>query len=225
MNSLKGWIGEQKTKLYLWLWLSNKRYVRYHDIVLASNNGTTQIDHLVISTFGVFIIETKNKKGWIFGSEKGAKWTQTIYGKKYSFQNPLRQTYRQKKVLSALLEIDESKIQTVIYFVGDCKFKTSMPANVLKYGISRYIKEFSLPVFSNEEVDILLATVQAHLSSHQISRKEHIQSLNERHTSNTICPKCGSDLAVRIVKKGSKSGTSFLGCSSFPKCRFSKGLK
>lgn len=87
-------------------------------------------------------METKNKKGWIFGSEKQPSWTQSIYGKKYSFQNLLRQTFRQKKILSEFLNSDESNIHTVIYFVGDCKFKTPLPDNAINSGVGRFIKRF-----------------------------------------------------------------------------------
>ena len=70
MNLFRGWIGKKKTTFYLWLSLRNKSYHKFHNIILPSENGTTQIDHLIISVFGLFIVETKNKKGWIFGSEK-----------------------------------------------------------------------------------------------------------------------------------------------------------
>ena len=78
MNLFRGWIGEKKTTFYLWLSLRNKSYHKFHNIILPSKNGTTQIDHLIISVFGLFIVETKNKKGWIFGSEKEPVWTQSI---------------------------------------------------------------------------------------------------------------------------------------------------
>ena len=96
-NIFKGWFGEKKTTFNMWLSLDAKIYRRYHDVIIPTANGTTQIDHLLVSPYGLFIVETKNFKGWIFGSENQAKWTKSIYGKKYSFQNPLRQTFRQNK--------------------------------------------------------------------------------------------------------------------------------
>ena len=89
----KGWVGEKKTQFNLWLSLNTKLYQRFHDVIIPSNNGTTQIDHIVVSPFGLFIVETKNYKGWIYGSESQSNWTQVIYKSKYSFQNPLRQTH------------------------------------------------------------------------------------------------------------------------------------
>ncbi|NNE26266.1 MAG: NERD domain-containing protein [Saprospiraceae bacterium] len=66
MKQLRGWFGEQKAKFWLWLYLNNKTYHKFHNIIIPSKSGTTQIDHLIISSYGIFIIETKNKKGWVF---------------------------------------------------------------------------------------------------------------------------------------------------------------
>lgn len=72
--------------------LPSVTYVRFHDVMLPTPDGTTQIDHVFVSRFGVFVVETKNMAGWIFGSERGRRWTQVLPGgRKTSFQNPLRQ--------------------------------------------------------------------------------------------------------------------------------------
>ena len=61
------------------------------DVILKTNRGTSQIDHIVVSKYGIFVIETKNYKGWIFGHENSEKWTQNLYGYKYALANPVRQ--------------------------------------------------------------------------------------------------------------------------------------
>lgn len=222
MNLFRGWVGEKKAAFYLWLSLRGKSYRKFHNIILPSGNGTTQIDHLIISVFGLFIVETKNKKGWIFGSENQPAWTQSIYGKKYSFQNPLRQAFRQKKILSEFLNIEESHIHTVIYFVGDCRFKTPLPDNVINSGLGRFIKRFRNEIISTEDVDRAIKIIKRHLSECSISNRAHIRSLRERHSSNTICPRCGSNLIERTTHKGSNVGMKFLGCENYPKCQFTK---
>lgn len=74
------------------------------DITMKMNDGTTtQIDHIIVSKFGIFVIETKNMKGWIFGDKDQKTWTQSIYGKKNNFQNPLHQNYKHIKALEELL--------------------------------------------------------------------------------------------------------------------------
>jgi len=221
----KGWFGEQKTEFNLWLSLDKELYRRFHNVIIPSNNGTTQVDHILVSPFGLFIVETKNRTGWIYGSETQENWTQVVYKNKYSFQNPLKQTHRHKKVLSKYLDIDESYIETVIVFVGDSQFKTELPSNVLSSGLGSYIKQFNDTVLSDTEVERISGLLSNVKTENNISKEEHIQSLQERHSSDTVCPKCGSDLVERTVKQGSRAGSHFLGCSSYPKCRFTKQIQ
>ncbi len=222
MKLFRGWIGEKKTTFRMWLSLDANVYRRFHNVILPGRSGTTQIDHLLVSVFGLFIVETKNKTGWIFGSADQAKWTQTLYKRKYSFQNPLRQTYRQKKVLAEYLNINESIIHTVVYFVGDCKFKTPMPANVMSSGLRRYIRLYRERILSPEEAKRIVLILEQHIAESSITRRDHVRSLRTRHTSNTVCPWCGSKLVKRTARKGPNAGSEFLGCSNYPKCRFTK---
>ena len=87
---IKGRIGEKHAIKGLKQHLDETQYSIVNDVTLPlEDGGTTQIDHVVVSRFGIFVIETKNMSGWIFGNENQAKWTQTIYRSKYPFQNPL----------------------------------------------------------------------------------------------------------------------------------------
>jgi hypothetical protein len=224
MSRFKGWYGEKKTAFNLWASLDSDLYHRYHNLIVPSKNGTTQIDHLIVSLFGLFIIETKNKDGWIFGSLDQPKWTQSIFGKNYSFQNPLRQTFRQKKVLSSFLNIQDSKIHPIICFVGNCEFKTQLPQNVIKRNLGLYIKQFNeqtLPLEAVIEINRRLEILQ---SKFNLSKSDHLHSLNTRHNSNTNCPKCGSRLVIRLARNGPNEGTQFLGCENYPNCKFTKSL-
>jgi restriction system protein len=222
MKLLRGWIGEKKTIFKMWLSLDAKTYRKFHNVIIPAKSGTTQIDHILVSPYGLFIVETKNKKGWIFGSENQPTWTQTLYNKKYSFQNPLRQTFRQKKILSEFLGLNESIIHTIVYFVGDCKFKTPLPDNVIRSRLCRYIRRFHNRILSPHEVNRLAGALEQHISESPLTRRDHVRSLRERHESKTVCPRCGSDLVERTVKKGPDVGSKFLGCESYPKCRFAK---
>ena len=105
-----------------------EEYLILNDIYLPLPDGTTtQIDHVVVSQYGVFVVETKTYSGWIFGDEKSKEWTQSIYRKKSRFQNPIRQNYRHICALSDSLGIDKSYFHGVVAFTGDCTFKTDMP--------------------------------------------------------------------------------------------------
>ena len=224
MSFLKGWIGEKMAAFSMWFWLNAKIYHRFHNVILASSNGTAQLDHIIVSAYGVFIVETKNKTGWIFGSEKQARWTQVIYGHKYSFQNPLRQTYRQKKVLAACLKIREEVIRPVVFFIGDSHFKTPMPANVIGGGLSIYIQSFKAPVLSPSEVDRIIRELSTYVSESKLKARDHLRSLRERHASTQLCPSCGAQLVQRTAKKGPHAGSQFWGCKRYPQCKFSKDV-
>ncbi|MEX0731732.1 MAG: nuclease-related domain-containing protein [Aquisalimonadaceae bacterium] len=87
----KGLIGEALVKFAARLRLPEDTYHRIHNVTLPTPDGTTQIDHIFVSRFGIFVVETKNMKGWIFGGENQAQWAQKIFKKSFKFQNPLRQ--------------------------------------------------------------------------------------------------------------------------------------
>ena len=130
----KGWTGELKTKFINRIFL-DEQYTRFNNLMIKTDHGTTQIDHVIVSKYGVFSIETKDKTGWIFGDPNQDKWTSVIYNNKYQFQNPLRQNYRHTKSLSEFLRIEHDKIHSLVIFWGDCEFRTTMPENVFKGGI------------------------------------------------------------------------------------------
>ncbi len=130
----KGYIGEVIVNFAIKVRLDKDEYHLIKNVTLPTEDGTTQIDHILVSSKGVFVVETKNMKGWIFGSEKQRQWTQKIYKHTSKFQNPLHQNYKHTKTLASCLDIPESKIFSVIVFVGDSEFKTEMPTNVTYAG-------------------------------------------------------------------------------------------
>ena len=224
MRALRGWFGEKKTTFNMFLSLDKSVYRKFHNLIIPGKSGTTQIDHLLVSAFGLFIVETKNMTGWIFGSESQPKWTQSIYGRNYSFQNPLRQTFRQKKLLSEYLNLTEATIHTVIHFVGDCEFRTTMPANVVQSGLSTYIGRFADCVLSAGDIDQILCRLEELASGTTLTKEDHVRSLRERYSSSTTCPKCGSALIERTARHGSDVGSKFLGCSKYPECKYTRNL-
>jgi hypothetical protein len=83
---VKGYLGEADVRQRL----KNlpEEYITFHDVLVPNEDKTTQIDHIVVSPYGIFVIETKNYKGWIFGNEKSRYWTQSNFKRKDKFHNP-----------------------------------------------------------------------------------------------------------------------------------------
>ena len=241
LPQIKGWLGERKVSWGLRR-LNSKTYRIFDDLYLprSDGRGTTQVDHVVVSCFGVFVIETKNYKGWIFGNAKQKKWTQTIYRKKSSFQNPLHQNALHVRALEQFLGLEAASFHSIIFFVGDCTFKTELPSNVLNEGLVNTIKAYQTPILTPEVVTNCaeaLASLKNKTDRKTASRK-HRSAILERSRATgqpapsppqlpsapalpalSPCPRCGAPMVERIAKRGAKAGEKSWGCSTYPKCR------
>lgn len=86
----------------------------------------SQIDHVVISKYELFVIETKNYKGWIFGSENAYEWTQVIFSNKYKLYNPLKQNLGHIKALqSNLVDYPNLNYFPIVVFTGSARLKVN----------------------------------------------------------------------------------------------------
>ncbi len=224
-NSIKGWFGEIGVSLGQKLFLNKQIYHQLNNVTIGSKNGTTQIDHIIVSIYGIFVTETKNFSGWIFGDKKGKVWTQSLYGKKSKFQNPLHQNYRHIKVLQEFLELEVKYFHSIVMFIGESAFKSEMPPNVLDRGYISYIKSKKIELFTEGEVSNIIEALQTGRFPKSFKTgREHIHSLKRRYSSTALCPKCGGELVERTAKKGKNAGQKFFGCSNFPKCRYLKNI-
>lgn len=184
LPAIKGRIGEKYVFNGLKKHLDQTQYTIINDVTLPlEDGGTTQIDHIVVSPFGVFVIETKNMSGWIFGNEKQAKWTQTIHRSKYPFQNPLRQNYKHTKTLSHLLDMPHEQFQSVVVFTPNAELKTKMPKNVgYLEEMMVYIKSFEQEIINHKLKLRVLALIDAiKLEQGRKTNKQHVKYLNEEH--------------------------------------------
>ncbi len=221
---VKGAVGEYKVSLKLKR-LNKNEYLVLNNILLKKGELTTQIDHIVISRSGIFIIETKNYKGWIHGHENSEYWTQTIYKHKTKFRNPIKQNwshvYLLKKVLSDYSNI---KYYPIVVFAGNSKLidiTANFPVIYLKQlvrTIKRNNKEISL---SNDEIQNISDKLNQLNIKGRKKNREHIKLLKKqvgerrKIEKSKMCPKCGNILVKRKGQYG-----KFYGCSNFPKCRY-----
>lgn len=222
----KGVVGEFVVNLSAKLLLDKEKYHLIKNVTLPTKDGSTQVDHIIVSEFGVFVVETKNMKGWIFGSPNQKTWTQKIYKNSNKFQNPLHQNYKHVKTLESLLGLNEQQVHSVIVFVGDSKFKTEMPKNVTYGGeYARYIKSKKTPVLTESQViDIMEKIEQGRLTPSFKTNRDHVNHVKnivaEKENNNVPrCPKCGNAMTLRETKKGQNAGKKFWGCTKFPQCR------
>lgn len=223
----KGDIGELAVA-YMLRDLDKEKYKIIHDIKLNNMGGstsTTQIDHIVISTYGIFVIETKAYKGKIYGKEKSPTWTQYLSNQKNNFMNPIFQNYAHIRAIESILEdsYPEMTYYSIIAFSGEANIDSIEVTNAkvckIKY-VSEAIKDLSTEeVISGEDIRKIIEVLEknkSHQTDFDHTREiKKIKKEKEEKIKANICPKCGGKLVEREGKYG-----KFIGCSNFPKCRF-----
>ncbi|MBI2669541.1 MAG: NERD domain-containing protein [Candidatus Yanofskybacteria bacterium] len=113
----KGWFGERF--VHKKLSELGEMYKIIDDLLLpsAGNINTTQIDHVIVSNYGIFCIETKDYSGWIFGNARDQYWTQVIYRRKHRFYNPLRQNYAHIMAIEDLIKLQFPNIKIFPFII------------------------------------------------------------------------------------------------------------
>ena len=218
---IKGYIGEKSVAAIL-SFLPSDKYKIINDALIKSNDRTIQIDHLVISVYGIFVIETKNYKGWITGSDDSEYWTKNVFGNKYKFYNPIRQNKAHISALSKQLGLSFNKFIPIIVFSNRADLKVNTVHNVIyTTQINRVIKAYSDIKFSEDDIQKLCNKISLlNIVSPKV-RKQHILEVQNTIATKQhliqqgICPRCGHSLILRNGKYG-----DFYGCSSYLKCKF-----
>ena len=153
-------------------------YTVIDDLLLPSDGNTTntQIDHVLVSKFGIFCIETKTYKGWIFGNANEKQWTHVNFKRKDKFYNPLYQNFAHTKALKSLLGEQRLKapIVPLVIFRAAGKIQVTGTDNVGNtLEVINKIKSFSTPIYSDEEVADIVRLVSSANITDSVKRKAH----------------------------------------------------
>lgn len=218
----RGFMGEYWVKLELSK-LPKDQYIVLNDIMIKDDNGTHQIDHLVLSKFGIFVIEMKNYFGLIKGKEFDYKWCQYLGKNRHYFTNPIHQNYGHIKALSNLLGIDEKKVISIVCFSNQAKLAVNCNSVVTQLDyLNDEIVSFN-ELLINEDISELSNEVLFNNIEDKKIRRKHIKDMRNKISNenelvqNMICPRCGSKLVERNGRYG-----KFIGCSGYPKCKYIK---
>lgn len=206
--------------------LSKKKYIVLNDIYIKANNRSTQIDHLVISAQGIFVIETKNYDGWIHGHEKSQYWTQTFYKKKIQFRNPIKQNWAHIFILKEVLSgFGYVYYHPIIVFAGKAELKnisSNVPV-IYKKHLLKTIKQTeaeNLSISQVEEIAEYINKLNITNGNREKEHKKYVRSNIQKRDKNVkalVCPNCGGMLQHRNGQYG-----GFYGCSNYPHCKYSK---
>lgn len=213
----KGKRGEHLVRRIIGKTKVNEKYV-FNDYIIENGDKSSQIDHILINPYGVFVIETKNYSGKIYGSKNQDKWIQVLqYGKiKNELYNPLKQNathiYRLKNILG-----DVPFRSLVVFTQNNTEHISSENVIPVKY-LHKIINRGEI-VLTGEEMNLISQALETNRSSLNI--KDHIKNIRKQQQDlqEGICPRCGGHLVIRNGKYG-----QFYGCSNYPSCKFTKKI-
>ena len=190
--------------------------------------STSEIDVVMLHEKGIFVFESKNYSGWIFGSADQRNWTATLNANtKERFYNPIKQNRAHVKALSDYLGIEAGAFRSYIVFSERCEFK-KVPPDTAEYTICRrhhllrnVRKDLKLldPRFGEGKLEELKASFAILAEgSTQEAKRQHVEETKKVASGDTY-PWCGSQL----VRCNGKHG-AFIGCSAYPKCRYTRNV-
>ena len=200
--------------------------------VLVPTDGAvvdeTEVDVLMLHDSGIYVFESKNYSGWTFGSEDQKMWTQTLNRKtKIRFFNPIMQNAGHIRALASRLVVPDEYFTSYIVFSDRCELK-SVPASGDRWRIChrddllRLVRDdlgrrgTTLNGLQYTTLEERIETLAA--ASTEEAQAFHVQDMQVA-SSGTTCPRCGGKLTQRSGKYG-----SFLGCSNYPRCRYTRQL-
>lgn len=220
----KGYVSESKIRYFLHKLEADDNYIVLHDIILPTKDGKTeQIDHIVLSVYGIFVIESISDKGFFYGDEKKKYWTRVIFNKKVRFLSPIFQNYRNISSIEHLIGC-KPFISIVAYNTNAKLRDIQVTKDFLHLAqdrrILKVIEQYQEEVIPQEELvrmeNILLKNMISNkgIKKEQVKRRRLESNESALHVSREVCPVCG---------RQGKKGSSFV-CSNQGSCLYAEKI-
>jgi len=157
-------------------------HVLLNNVTFQMENGTAQIDHILVADTGIFVIETKNYTGWIFGHPNDSHWMQVIYRKKSRFLNPFHQNYGHVKAIKSLFTLPDEAFIPVVVFIGDAEFKSDFgPTAVKLNNLIAFLSEERPVIFDERKMAYIVGRIEMKRMRRSLETDEyHLNSVRSR---------------------------------------------
>lgn len=217
------------------------------------SDGTfTEVDLILLHESGIYVIESKNYSGWIFGNEEQQQWTQSLpsrdgQSKKIRFFNPIIQNKGHLKWMKKYADIgSDIPLYSFIVFSDRCELKKITLTSGDHFVVNRRdlfqkVRENAESVsrkLTRGEIDTLYKRLYPLTQVSEEQKALHAETVQQKKNpipsaavveapkpEERVCPRCGGKLVIRTVKKGERAGKQLWGCSNFPKCRFTENIE
>lgn len=202
--------------------LPKEKYIVLDNVLLNSPTGTTQIDHIIVSVYGIFVIETKNYTGTIRGRRKGEHWIQYVNGRSYTIYNPLKQNHAHIMAIQGIFNIPLNRYVAIVVMAQACDVQGEAINCVIHSSqLLDVIKGFNTVVFAEYEMHYIASEIIKKKQNGFWNNLDHVANtqgkikLKENKVAQRICPRCNNALVERNGQYG-----MFLGCSDYPRCKY-----
>lgn len=156
-----------------------------HNLLLKFEGYTVQIDHVVISEYGVIVIETKNFRGMIYGSGENKRWTQVNKGKKRRFYSPTIQNNRHRFVISRICKLPIEKVIPITVFVGKCELHLEDVGRIiLSKDLLPYIYGITEKILSQSDVERIFKRLESKNITSESARRHHVAYVQRVKSKN-----------------------------------------
>lgn len=220
-SNFSGKQGERAVSRRLGETLEGEKYV-FNDYRFKVGEQTVQIDHIVVNQNGIFVIETKNYSGTIYGDDEQREWTQILgYGNVVNkFYSPVKQNASHIYHLKSFIPKNIGIKSVIVFVQGNIehiKSRSVIALNEIRY----CLKSDWGNSLNNLQIERVVKLLKAH-EDDTITIEEHLENIHkiQEKIDNNICPRCGGKLVLRNGKYG-----DFYGCENYPKCKFIKKVK
>lgn len=172
---------EGEKKIYSCLSNLPPEYIVYRNLLFKTRDGSTEIDILVVSPYGLFVIEVKRFAGKIVGSDD-RHWVQiTRSGAIKPFYSPILQNEGHLRAVSKLLNIQFSAMAGLVCFAGS-NFDLSGVSSYLvctKYNLLERVLYFRTPIFNPQQIHYICGAIEGANMSSAYQRRKHIKYVSK----------------------------------------------
>ena len=212
------------------------------NVYVPRNDGSSsEVDVIFVCVKGIFVFESKNYVGYIFGNDQYRNWTVSLYAgknlvgfkttEKHNFYNPVWQNRTHIRALQSIIKTTAPFISIIVFsnrselknITYDASKVTILKSNQLRH-FMRDIQTNYSDVLPEYDVDNIANNLAQYVGADDSVKRAHLESIRRKAEEPEICPWCGSKLVIRTAKKGPNEGNHFYGCSQYPKCRYIRNI-
>lgn len=188
----------------------------FHDILLPTPSGrTTQIDFLIISVFGIFVVEAKHMSGLLEDTGDSRYWSLTSpTGTVTEVYSPVIQNNTHIMAVRSILQVYEVEVNSMLVFPEDLKVVTNFSEVFTPDTLIASLRSMSQMLYLQQQVSYMYMDIAERVIYDKDARESHNKLVDGYKKPTGFCLKCKKKLTKHRMR------TSKTLCPKFPKCEY-----